>query len=149
MQHNHNMCPTESQPENNSTFTFEEDSIDGMYPQIKEHVPLSSVHWYRYIKYHFNLFMPILSDTNIKPENMNSASVSDNIYLMCIIKFYTMETMQYWPFARKYSIWNAAVSILQFWTADLKTYILSKAIERVYTAFFCSNSSLQLWKLYE
>ena len=46
-----------------------------------------------------------------------------------------MDTTDYWPFAREYSIWNAAVASLQFWMADLNPPKLSNAIERVYTAF--------------
>ena len=55
--------------------------------------------------------------------------------------------MHYWPFAWEYSIWNAAVTALHFWTADLKPHILSNAIEWVYTAFFHSNSTQQLQNL--
>ena len=40
-----------------------------------------------------------------------------------------MEATHYWPFAREYLIWNAAVAALQIWTADLKLHILSNAIE--------------------
>ena len=42
--------------------------------------------------------------------------------------------------AREYSIWNAAVAALQFWTADLEAHILSSTIEQVYNAFFYSTS---------
>ena len=55
-----------------------------------------------------------------------------------------MDATHYWSFAREYSMWNAAVTALQFWMADLKPHIPSDAIEEVYTAFFCCNSSLQL-----
>ena len=55
-----------------------------------------------------------------------------------------MDAPDYWPFAWKYSIWNAVVTTLQFWTADLSPHMLSNAIERVYTAFFCSDSAQQL-----
>ena len=48
-----------------------------------------------------------------------------------------MDATQYWPFAREYPIWNAAVTALQFWIADLEPQNLSNAIEQVYTAFFC------------
>ena len=52
-----------------------------------------------------------------------------------------MDASQYcWPFAWKYSIWNARVSALQFWTADLEPHVLSNAIDQVYTAFFCSDA---------
>ena len=33
--------------------------------------------------------------------------------------------------AREYSVWNAAVAALQFWTADLKAHVLNSAIEKV------------------
>ena len=57
--------------------------------------------------------------------------------------------MHYWPFAWEYSIWNTAVAALQFWTAYLEPHILSNVIERVYTAFFHSNSAQQLQNLPE
>ena len=47
--------------------------------------------------------------------------------------------MDYWPMAREYSVWNAAVAALQFWTADLEAHVLSNAIEEVYTTFFYST----------
>ena len=55
-----------------------------------------------------------------------------------------MGAMHYWPFAWEYSIWNATVTALQFWTADLKPHVLSNAIEWVYTAFLHSHSTQQL-----
>ena len=55
-----------------------------------------------------------------------------------------MDATHYWPFAREYSIWNAADVALQFWMADLEPQNLSNAIKWVYTAFFCSMSSQQL-----
>ena len=55
-----------------------------------------------------------------------------------------MVATHYWSFAREYSIWNAAVTALQFWMADLGPKNLSNAIEHVNTAFFCSTSSQQL-----
>ena len=51
-----------------------------------------------------------------------------------------MDATDCWPFAWEYSIWNAAVAALQFWMADLDPPMLINAIERVYTAFFCSDS---------
>ena len=60
-----------------------------------------------------------------------------------------MDATQYWPFAREYLIWNAAVAVLQFCMADLKPHILSNAIEWVYTAFFHRNSAQHLWNLPE
>ena len=60
-----------------------------------------------------------------------------------------MNTIPYWSFAREYSIWNAAVTALQFWMADLRPQTLSNAIEWIYTAFFCSNSAQQLRNISE
>ena len=52
-----------------------------------------------------------------------------------------MNTPDYWPMAREYLVWNAAVSALQFWTADLKTSTLNSAIVEVYMAFFYTDAS--------
>ena len=52
-----------------------------------------------------------------------------------------MNVTNYWPMAREYSVWNAVVAALQFWTADLKVYVLSSAIEQVYNTFFYSTST--------
>ena len=42
--------------------------------------------------------------------------------------------------AREYSVWNATVAALQFWTADLEAHVLSSTTEQVYNAFFYSTS---------
>ena len=47
----------------------------------------------------------------------------------------------FWPMAREYSVWNATVAALQFWTADLKAHVLSSAIECIYNAFFYTTST--------
>ena len=60
-----------------------------------------------------------------------------------------MDTTDYWPFAREYSIWNAVVAALQFWMAYLDPQMFSKAIEWVYTAFFCSDSGQHLKNISE
>ena len=41
---------------------------------------------------------------------------------------------------REYSVWNATVAALQFWTADLKAHVLSSATEQVYNTFFYTTS---------
>ena len=51
-----------------------------------------------------------------------------------------MNTTDYWPMVREYSVWNAAVAALQFWTADLEAHYLSSTIEEVYNAFFYTTS---------
>ena len=50
-----------------------------------------------------------------------------------------MNAMDYWPMAREYSVWNAAVAALQFWTAELETHILASTIDKVFIAFFYST----------
>ena len=52
-----------------------------------------------------------------------------------------MNVMDYWPLAREYLIWNAAVASLQFWTADHEPHVLSSTIEQVYNAFFYMTST--------
>ena len=64
-------------------------------------------------------------------------------------QFFTMDATEYWPFAHEFSIWNASVSSLQFWTNDLDPQMLSTSIERVYTAFFCSDTAQQLQQIEE
>ena len=61
----------------------------------------------------------------------------------------TMDASQYWSFACEYSIWNSTVAALQFWTADIEPHILSNAIDQVYTAFFYSDFTHQIWNLPE
>ena len=52
-----------------------------------------------------------------------------------------MDAADYWLMAREYSIWNAPIASLQFWTADLDPVTLGSATEQVYTTFFYSPSS--------
>ena len=42
---------------------------------------------------------------------------------------------------REYSIWNAVIASLQFWTSDLDQVTLGTATEEVYSAFFYSTST--------
>ena len=75
------------------------------------------------------------------------ASRFENIINTSIIRFYrnftatTMDTADYWPMAREYSIWNAAIASLQFWTEDPNPVTLGRATEHVYTTFFYSSMS--------
>ena len=52
-----------------------------------------------------------------------------------------MNVTGYWPMAREYSIWNAAIASLQFWTADRDPVTLGMATEEVYSTFFYSTST--------
>ena len=56
-----------------------------------------------------------------------------------------MDATDNWLFAQENPIWNAAVTALQVWTNDLDPQILCNGIERVYTAFFYSDSAQHLW----
>ena len=55
-----------------------------------------------------------------------------------------MNTPDYWPMAREYLVWTAAISTLQFWTAPLEASTLNSAIEAVYMAFFYTDTSYRL-----
>ena len=120
-----------------------------MHPQIKGRASLPSDLQFGSIKHHLDLFMPILLDTNINWGNYELSIIQwfNSPYIH--LPVYIMDATHYWPFAREYPVWNAAVTALQFWMADLEPHILSNAIERVYTAFFFSDSAQQLWNLSE
>ena len=59
-----------------------------------------------------------------------------------------MDATDYWPFAWEYSIWNAAVTAVQFWMDDLHPPTLSNTIERIYGASFAVilPSTCDMWK---
>ena len=79
------------------------------------------------IKNHQKCFRIMLSDINI----YTSRNSQYSIILICQLQHthINMNTMDYWPMAREYSVWNATVASLQFWTADLEAHVLSSAIE--------------------
>ena len=52
-----------------------------------------------------------------------------------------MDVTDYWQMVREYSIWNAAIALVQFWTADLDLVTFGSATEEVYSEFFYSSSS--------
>ena len=93
--------------------------------------------------------VPMFLNININHENMNLESFSDYIQLTFISKLTSWMLCIIGLLAWEYSIWNSAVTALQFWTADIKPHILSDAIEWIYTAFFSSNSAQQLHNLPE
>ena len=49
--------------------------------------------------------------------------------------------------AREYSIRNASVAALNFWTADLEAHILGSATEETYRAFFYAPSAHTLCQI--
>ena len=52
-----------------------------------------------------------------------------------------MDTTDYWPMAQEYSIWNAAIASLQFWTEDLDPVTLGTTTQCVYSTFFYTSTS--------
>ena len=136
-QHNNNMWPTDNQSTNNNTFTFEEACAKQDMPTDQR---TCTTYFCSSVWIHQVQFGPIHTVTfgyQYKLWKMNLASFSCSTHLTCVTKISSIDSTHYWPFAREYSIWNAAVAALQFGTEDLKPHILSDAIERVYTAFFC------------
>ena len=61
----------------------------------------------------------------------------------------TMETAEYWLMACEYTIWNAAITSLQFWAEDLDPITISITSECVYTTFFWTPTSHTLYQLSE
>ena len=55
-----------------------------------------------------------------------------------------MNVTDYWPMAREYSVWNAAVAALQFWTADLEVHeMLFSCFMTTLNAAFKSKLTLE------
>ena len=55
-----------------------------------------------------------------------------------------MNIADFWLMAREFSIWNAAIASLQFWTADLDPVTHDITTEEVYSTFFYSTSTYTL-----
>ena len=92
---------------------------------------------------HANAFKP-----SIKHQQTPEIFINITIIRFCrnFIPLHTattlsMDAADYWLMAREYSIWNAAIASLQFWTEDLDPVTLGRATEHVYTTFFYSPSS--------
>ena len=75
---------------------------------------------------------------------------SDILLILPPLEFYrnftttTMETADYWPMAREYSIWNATITSLQSWAEDLDLVTLGIVSGHVYTTFFWTPTSHML-----
>ena len=94
------------------------------------------------IKNHLKYFTMMLLEINIYMSRKVSAQhyiepAYNSIHI-------NMDPVNRWPMAREYSIWNATIAALQFWTADLKAHILSSSNVQVYNAFFYSTSTYML-----
>ena len=93
------------------------------------------------IKNHQNYFTIILLNISI----YTSRNYQHNIIFIHQLQYtYQHEHHRLLPMAREYSVCNAAVAALQFWTVDLKAHILSRAIDQVFNAFFYSTSTHML-----
>ena len=61
----------------------------------------------------------------------------------------TMETAEYWLMACEYTIWNAAITSLQFWAEDLDLITPGIASKCIYITFFWTPASHTLHQLSE
>ena len=87
---------------------------------------------------HHDPFQPFHNDTfGYYYIWQNKLSIQHHLILLL---HFIINLTDYWPLAREYSIWNATVAALQFWTADLEAHVLSSAIEQVYNTFFYTTS---------
>ena len=77
-------------------------------------------------------------------QNLNISLILPPLDIYRIFTTTTMETADYWLMAWEYSIWNAAIASLQFWTEDLNPVTLGIASECVYTTFFYTSTSQTL-----
>ena len=82
----------------------------------------------------------------ILPANLKISLILPSLDFTMILPLHTatissIDTADYWPMAREYSIWNAAIASLQFWIEDLDQVTLGRATEHVYTTFFYSSMS--------
>ena len=75
--------------------------------------------------------------------------------ILSLLDFYriftttTMETAEYWLMAQEYSIWNATIASLQFWTEDLDPVTFGIATKCIYTTFFWTSTSHMICQLSE
>ena len=103
------------------------------YPSKDRHPDSSCI-----IKNHLKYFRVMLLEITIYIENFSAQHHIEPAYTS---KHIYMDPVNYWLMAGEYSIWNATVAALQFWTADLTACMLSSAIEQVYNTFFYSTST--------
>ena len=96
-----------------------------------------------HMQFTMNAFKPSIKHQQT-PEifiNITIIRFCSNFILLHTATTLSMDASDYWPMAREYSIWNATIASLQFWTADLDPVTLGRATEHVYTTFFYSPSS--------
>ena len=81
------------------------------------------------------------SNQYILPTNLKMPLILQSLEFYRTFTTTTMDTADYWPMAWEYSIWNATIASLQFWTEDLDPVTLGRATESVYTTFFYTSTS--------
>ena len=92
---------------------------------------------------HTNAFKPSIKHQQTAEILINITIIRfcSNFILLHTATTLSMDATDYWPMAREYSIWNATIASLQFWTEDLDPVTLGRATEHVYTTFFYSPSN--------
>ena len=73
--------------------------------------------------------------------NLNIPLIPQSLDFYRIFTTTTMDTVDYSLMPGKYSIWNATIASLQFWTEDLNPVTLGIATEHVYIIFFYMPTS--------
>ena len=99
-------------------------------------------HFFSSCAIHTNAFKPSIKHQQT-PEifiNITIIRFCSNFILLHTATTLSMDAADYWLMAREYSIWNATIASLQFWTADLDPVTLGRATECVYITFFYSSS---------
>ena len=103
-----------------------------------------------FVLHHHMPFRQMLSTQYIYClQNLNTSLILPPLDFYRIFTTTTMETADYWLMAWEYSIWNADIASLQFWTEDLIPVTLGIDSEHVYTTFFYTSTSqtLHWWNI--
>ena len=99
-----------------------------------------------FLPHHMSFMLMLSKPVYIASETLKMSLILPSLDFTEISSLYTatissMDTADYWLMAREYSIWNATIASLQFWTEDLDPVTLGRATECVYTTYFYSSMS--------
>ena len=97
--------------------------------------------WSPHFLPHHMPFMLMPSTQYILHTNLKMPLILQSLEFYRTFTTTTMDTADYWTMAWEYSIWNAAIASLQFWTEGLDPVTLGGATECVYTIFFYTSTS--------
>ena len=75
------------------------------------------------------------------PTNLKLPLILQSLDFTELFTATTIDTADYWLMPQEYSIWNAVIASLQFWTEDFNPVTLGRATECVYTTFFYTPTS--------